>query len=289
MPDNVYRKQAQAKVKLGVSLDDIRHEGEMAKLDIQDIAQQGLNIEKATEGIAEVANIIKGQRRINKQEDEAAAEAEKLGYERTVVEKGSWLGEQGFIDEIGYKDPITGDVFTPEYLTERKEQEKVFREQGIDFDKYESRIGEASAEKAKIESQIQAHHKVSSRVGDQYGALLDVANTFGDEYKMDGGTFDMKKILYDIDFLSPKMEGRTRDVSDFNVSAFDDAGNPGAYDEDMTSRAVNAPKFDDAGNPGAYDVNEFDVLRGMVQDWDNYEDFVEFYKKIFNKGGWRIK
>jgi len=268
MPDNVYRKQAQAKVKLGMSLDDIRHEGEMAKLDIQDIAQQGLNIEKATEGIAEVANIIKGQRRIDKQEDEAATEAEKLGYERTVVEKGSWLGEQGLIDEIGYKDPTTGDVFTPEYLTERKEQEKVFREQGIDFDKYERMIGEASADKAEIKSQIQAHHEVSSRVGGQYGALLDVANTFGNVYKMAGESgetemFDMKAILDNIDFLSSKMEDRTRVAPD-----------------------VDTPGYDDVGDVGAYDVDEFDVIKGAVEDWPDIEDFTKLYKEKFGLGEW---
>lgn len=267
MPKNVYKKQAKAQTKLGMTLDDIRHEGAMSKLDLADNEGQLKTIEGLTEGIAQVTNIIKGQRRIDEQDEKASKEAEKLGWEKTVVKKGSWLGEQGFIDEIGYKDPETGDIFTPEYLTEKAEQDKVFREQGVDFDKYDKMLAEAKGDTAEIMNQFKSFQKVQSQVGKDYGALIDVVNTFGNQYRLAGenGEYDMldfESISENLDFLSSRMESRDSVTPDMDV--------PNLQGRDE----------------GTFDADEMGILKQAIEDWPDIQRYTSGYQKAFGLGGW---
>tara|TARA_R100000808_G_C2153579_1_gene163924 strand:+ start:434 stop:1297 length:864 start_codon:yes stop_codon:yes gene_type:complete len=274
MPQNKYKQLEQAKTNVGRKLSDIAHHGKMSEIGIIGLDKQAKALTSGTEAAAQFTNILKSQNRIDKQNKEAEGIASELGYEKVVTEEGSWLGDTGFIPKVGYKDPETGDIFTGEYLTEKKEQDKVFKEMGIDLDKYE---GAAEAERKKtreVQDQFKAFQTVQEKIGKDYGDFMNVVNEYGGLYKIRGedGDYSMVNfidVLADYDSLVKDMTPRREEPQDVAV--------PDVEPQIVESGEMGAPKQEE--------IDVFDMLKLGIEDYQEgmLEQFGENYKR-FNLG-----
>ena len=140
MPQNIYKKAAQDKVKLGRTLTDITQIQKYGEMDVKEVTARGATIQSAFDSLAYDKNIYDSHKRISDEVKEAEDWASKQTYisdrsgkdmqryEAYVDPDATWIDEKKTL----YKDTKTGDIESIGDLISYKAEDKARKRKGLD-------------------------------------------------------------------------------------------------------------------------------------------------------------